>query len=189
METGTVKRIDPIAIISKYYETGSTAYMILVEHSGAVAQKSIEVARRISYGRPDIEFVEEAAMLHDIGIFMTNVPDIGCHGDKPYICHGYIGRELLEKEGLPKHALVCERHVGVGITVEDIERAGLPLPRRDMLPLTIEEKIICYADKFFSKRPDSLGKENLLEEVRNHIARYGRDKLKSFDRMSVLFNM
>lgn len=189
MEAETVNKIDPLAIISKYYEPGSTAYKILVEHSRAVAQKSLEIARRLSYGRPDIEFVAEAAMLHDIGIFMTNGPDIGCHGDKPYICHGYMGRELLEKEGLPRHALVCERHVGVGITVQDIDSGGLPLPRRDMLPLTIEEKIICYADKFFSKRPGSPGEENLLEDVRNNIARYGRDKLKSFDRMTVLFNM
>ncbi len=185
----TVNKVDPLEIISKYYETGSTAYVILIEHSRAVAQKSLEIARRLSYGRPDIEFIEEAAILHDIGIFMTHGPDIGCHGDKPYICHGYMGRELLEKEGLPRHALVCERHVGVGITVEDIDRGGLPLPRRDMMPLTLEEKIICYADKFFSKRPDATGKECPLEEVRNNIARYGRDKLKSFDRMSALFNM
>ncbi len=189
METGAVKRIDPLEIISSYYERGTTAYVILVEHSRAVAKKSLEIARRLSYGRPDIEFIEEAAMLHDIGIFMTYGPDIGCHGDKPYICHGYMGRELLEKEGLPRHALVCERHVGIGITVEDIDKGGLPLPRRDMLPLTIEEKIICYADKFFSKRPDAADKENLLEDVRSNIARYGRDKLKSFDRMSALFNM
>jgi uncharacterized protein len=183
-----VKRIDTIEIISKYYEPGSTSYMILVEHSTAVAQKSLEIAGRLGYGRPDTEFIEEAAMLHDISIFMIHEPGIGCHGDKPYICHGYLGRELLEKEGLPKHALVCERHVGVGITSDDIGRKGLPLPRRDMLPITIEEKIICYADKFFSKRPDQLGREKPLEEVRKSIAKYGPDKLKKFDKMSVLFN-
>jgi uncharacterized protein len=181
--------MDPLAIIEKYYDRSSTAYDILVTHAKGVAQKSLEIARKLDYGRPDIEFIENAAMLHDIGIFRTNEPGIGCHGDKPYICHGYLGREILEREGLPRHALVCERHVGVGITVEDIDRNGLPLPRRDMRPLTIEEKIICFADKFFSKKPDALGREVPLEEVRESIARYGPDKLKIFDKMSVLFNM
>ncbi len=184
-----MKRIDPLEIISKYFDRNSTPYIILVEHSRSVAKKSLEIAERLSYGRPDIEFIEEAAMLHDIGIFMTNGPDIGCNGDRPYICHGYLGREILEKEGLPRHALVCERHVGVGITVEDIDKGRLPLPRRDMLPLTIEEKIICYADKFFSKKPDSSGRERPIEEVRKSIVQYGVNKLKAFDKMSVIFNM
>ncbi len=180
--------MDPLRIIEKYYDSNSTSYDILVAHAEAVAKKSLQIAGRIGYGRPDIVFIEEAAMLHDIGIFMTNEPGIGCQGDKPYICHGYLGRELLEKEGLPRHGLVCERHVGVGITVEDIDRRGLPLPRRDMRPLTLEEKIICFADKFFPKKLDSLGRERPLEEVRESIARFGPDKLKIFDKMSVLFN-
>ena len=179
---------DPLIIIEKYYDRNSTAYDILVAHAKAVTGKSLEIAGRLGYGRPDTRFIEEAAMLHDIGIFRTNEPGIGCHGDKPYICHGYLGREILEREGLPRHAVVCERHVGVGITVEDIDRNGLPLPRHDMRPLTIEEKIICFADKFFSKRPDSLGRERPIDEVRKSIARYGPDKLKIFDKMFVLFN-
>jgi uncharacterized protein len=114
---------------------------------------------------------------------MTDAPNIGCHGDKPYVCHGYLGRELLEKEGLPLHALVCERHVLVGISIADIDINGLPIPRRDMLPLTLEERVICFADKFFSKKADALEKEKPLEEVKKSIARYGADKLKVFDDM------
>ena len=95
--------------------------------------------------------MEEAAMLHDIGIFLTHAPSLGCNGPHPYLKHGHLGCKLLEKEGLPKHALVCERHVGVGITRKDVLDHKLPLPAKDMLPLSLEEKIICYADKFFSK--------------------------------------
>ncbi len=69
-------------------------------------------------------------MLHDIGIFLTNAPHIGCYGDKPYICHGYLGREILDKEGLPGHAMVCERHVGAGLTVTDIETGGSSPPHQ-----------------------------------------------------------
>ena len=93
-------------------------------------------------------------MLHDIGIFMTASPKIGCFGDAPYVCHGFLGRELLDKEGLdPTFGLVAERHTGAGICLETIQRHNLPLPRRDMVPITPAEKIICCADKFFSKTP------------------------------------
>jgi len=180
-----VKRgaIDAIELISKYYEPGSLAFNLLTCHSRAVARKALEVAGGLTNPTPDRVFIEEAAMLHDIGIFLTNAPGIGCHGDKPYICHGYLGRELLEREGLPAHALVCERHVVVGISIADIDRHGLPIPRRDMLPLTLEERIICFADKFFSKKVDALAKEKPLEEVKKGIAKYGADKLEIFEDM------
>jgi uncharacterized protein len=179
--------MDAIEIIRKYYEPGSPAYEILVEHSDAVAQKAFAIARRLIHMKPDMIFIEEAAMLHDIGIFVTDQPGIGCYGDKPYICHGYLGRELLEREGLPLHALVCERHVGVGISIADIDRNKLPLPRRDMLPLSLEEQIICFADKFFSKKRDALGREKPLAEVRRNIGKYGADKIERFDEMFRIF--
>jgi uncharacterized protein len=179
--------IDPVKLIEKYYSPHSPAFDILIRHSRMVALKALDIAKRLSHLRPDFEFIEEAAMLHDIGIFMTNEPAIDCHGDRPYVCHGYLGRQLLEGEGLPGHGLVCERHVGVGISVGDIESHGLPLPKRDMLPVTLEEKIICFADKFFSKKPDALEREKDIIEVRRQILRYGRGKLSRFEEMASLF--
>lgn len=126
-------------------------------------------------------------MLHDIGIFLTNAPHIGCYGDKPYICHGYLGRELLEKEGLPGHAIVCERHVGAGLTVSDIETGKLPLPLRDMSPVTLEEKIICFADKFYSKVKDNTGNKKAILQIRKELGRYGQSKLQQFDEWLVFF--
>ena len=105
-------------------------------------------------------------MLHDIGIFMTNAPQLGCYGDKPYICHGYLGRELLEKEGFPKHAIVCETHIGVGLTIADIEKNNFPLPRRDMTPKTLEEQIVCFADNFFRKTMNR-SKKNRFQKQEN----------------------
>lgn len=180
--------MDALDIISRYYAPGSLAYNMLIAHSEMVVSKCLEIAANIRYPAPDITFLKEAAMLHDIGIFLTKAPDIGCYGDLDYICHGYLGRDLLEREGLPMHALVCERHVGVGLTIRDITDWNLPLPARDMLPVTLEEKIICYADKFYSKKPDALCSEKTLEEVREYIRRYGDDKLLRFDEMTFLFS-
>ena len=179
--------MDPIKIIKKYYDFKSKTYQLLVHHSRMVTEKALRIAKRVEHLNPDLNFIEEAAMLHDIGIFLTNEPKIGCYGDKPYVCHGYLGREILEKEGFPKHALVCERHIGIGITVEDIEEKELPLPKRDMIPLSVEEQIICFADKFFSKNSDFLLKEKPLERVRKGISKYGEEKLRQFDEWMKLF--
>lgn len=165
-------------IIEKYYEPDSKAYHFLVQHGKLVAHKALQVADRVKELNPDTAFIEEAAMLHDIGIYLTDEPDLGCFGDHPYICHGYLGRELLDKEGLPAHALVCERHVGAGITIEDIETRGLPLPKREMMPLTLEEKIICFADKFYSKSEHGLTREKSVKAILSLLSRYG-DKTAS----------
>jgi len=130
--------MDPIEIIARYYEPGSRAYNILVSHSRSVAEKAVAVAENVPHLNPDIEFIREAAMLHDIGIFKTSAAGLGCTGDAPYICHGIFGRQILESEGLFRHSLVCERHVGVGITSDEISFRNLPLPKRDMGPESIE---------------------------------------------------
>ncbi len=173
--------MNPIKIIQKYYKTDSKSYQSLVEHSKAVTKKAIEIAKRVPHLNPDLKFIEEASMLHDIGIFLTNAPEIGCFGKNPYICHGYLGREILEKEDFPRHALVCERHVGVGISIKDIEKQKLPIPKREMNPISIEEQIICFADKFFSKNEDFLSKEKNLDKIRVGLLKFGNNKVKIFD--------
>ncbi len=180
--------MDPIKTIEKYYRPDTESYRFLVQHSRMVAKKALEVADRVKHLNPDIKFIKEAAMLHDIGIFLTNAPQLGCHGNKPYICHGYLGREILEKEGYPKHAIVCETHVGVGLSIADIEKNNFPIPKRDMMPKTIEEQIICFADKFFSKDNDPL-KEKPLPKIREIIRRFGEDKLRQFDEWVKLFGI
>jgi uncharacterized protein len=144
--------VDPIFIIEKFYDPRGRTCALLVRHGLQVAAKSMAVAQRIPRLNPNLEFIREAALLHDIGIFMTCAPDLGCTGRHPYVCHGFLGREILEEMGLPAHAAVCERHVGAGLTKAEIRSQGLPLPQRDMLPESIEEQIITYADNFFSKR-------------------------------------
>ncbi len=179
--------MDPFAVINKYYVSGSRAYHFLTEHGRMVAGKAEQIARRVGYLNPDVKFIREAALLHDIGILFTTQSGIGCFGDKPYVCHGYLGRELLESEGLPVHALVCERHVGAGITRKEIEENGLPVPHRDMIPVSIEEQIICYADKFFSKDTESLHQAKPLERVRRVISLYGEEQLHRFNEWVRLF--
>lgn len=146
------KTINPVEIIEKYYDPKSKLYKILITHSIQVRDKALEIAQKHPELGADCQFIAEAAMFHDIGIFLTNAPDIECYGTHAYIEHGYLGADIIRKEGLEKHALVCERHTGLGLSLERIVKQKLPIPQREMVPISIEEKIICYADKFFSKK-------------------------------------
>jgi uncharacterized protein len=176
----------PITIIVKYYASNHPAKNILLTHSRLVRDKCLKIATQHRELNADKDYLSEAAMLHDIGIFLTDAPAIECHGTLPYISHGYLGREILEKEGLPKHGLVCERHTGTGLTAEEIIQQQLPLPRRNMVPQSIEEQIICFADTFFSKGKN-LKREKTPEEVKQTLQKYGRDKVEKFSLWCEMF--
>jgi len=178
---------NPYSIITRHYLNHPKSRETIIEHSESVAAKAVQIAENLSLSKEETLFIREAALLHDIGIFMTNAPSIGCHGEFPYICHGYLGHDLLLKEHLPAHALVCERHTGTGLTIEDIVRQNLPLPHRPMIPVSLAEQIITYSDKFFSKDPGQLGTEQALEKVRKKLRRHGEEKLRVFDQWHVRF--
>ncbi len=174
-------KIDPIRIIEKYYPPGSRAYDILMDHSRVVTEKSLDIAVRLPHLNPDLEFIQTAAMLHDIGIFLTRSESIGCYGKEPYVCHGYLGRELLDELGLPpEYGLVSERHTGAGITRENILLNNLPLPKRDMVPISIEEKIICVADKYHSKNPKFSDRKIMTAEVIEELQKINSDHAERF---------
>lgn len=177
--------VNPILIIDKYYQEDNDLKRILLVHSRSVAEKALLIAGRHPELSLDREFVFEAAMLHDIGIFQTNAPDIFCFGDRPYICHGTLGAELMRKEGYPRHALVCERHTGAGLSLQQIVEQQLPVPHREMVPVSLEEQVICFADKFYSKT--HLEREKSVEKARNSLAKYGEAGLQRFDRWCELF--
>ena len=181
--------IDCLSIIQRYYTPGNDDYRVLVLHSRQVADLAVKLGQRlVDKGEPvDLEFVEEAAMLHDIGMCRTDAPGIHCCGTEPYIRHGILGRQMLDAIGLFRHGRVCERHTGAGITAAEIIDQHLPInPPRDLLPESVEEKLVCYADKFFSKsRLDEPPKS--LERVRKSLAKFGDDSVVRFDEMATLF--
>lgn len=174
-------------IIDKYYPAGSFARSIYLPHCEAVTGLALRIARAHPELKANMEILEYGGMLHDVGIFLTDAPEIGCFGDLPYLAHGYKGRELLENEGLPQIAPICERHIGVGISIEDIKSNSLPVPLRDMKPQTLEEKIICYADKFYSKSASNLLQPKPFEKVKKSVMKYGEDKWKVFEEMMKMF--
>ena len=179
--------MDPVEIISRFFPPESKSYRILLEHGRLVAGKALAAAARVARLQPDLGFIQSAAMLHDVGIFLTDSPGIACHGTEPYIRHGVLGRDIMDSLGYPRYGLVCERHVGAGISAADIRRFRLPLPERDMLPVSIEEEIVCYADKFFSKNGGGASPEKTVAEIVENLSRYGSGPAQRFLRWVDLF--
>ncbi len=173
--------IDYMAIIDKYYAGSPELRNVLLTHSEQVRDRALQIVDAHPDWKVDRDFVAEAAMLHDIGIIYCDAPKIFCVGPHKYIEHGYLGAELLRREGLPMHALVAERHTGSGITHDQVIREELPIPIQDYLPESLAERIICYADKFYSK--SHLGEEVALSKIRSNIWKYGHDAILRWEKL------
>jgi uncharacterized protein len=156
--------MDYLSIIDKYYPADDELRRILMIHSRQVADRCLAIVAKHKELPVDVQFMEEAAMLHDIGIYRCDAPGIHCHGTEPYLRHGPIGGEILRAEGLPRHARVAERHTGTG------------LPGYE--PETLEEQIICYADKFYSK--SRLDRVLTVAETAQSLEKFGHEGVLKF---------
>jgi len=163
--------VDYQAIIDKYYPADDALRRVLLTHSRQVADRCLQIVKKHKELPVDVQFLEEAAMLHDIGIFLCDAPSIHCHGTEPYIKHGPLGADILRKEGFPRHARVAERHTGTG------------LPGFE--PETLEEQIVCYADKFYSKSsPDHV--RTVLETAQS-LEKFGAAGVEKFLQWAKIF--
>ncbi len=177
--------MDASEIIDKYYPNSSPLKNILLIHSEQVCKKALYIATK----HPEIglnkDIIRQGAMLHDIGIFLTNAPSIFCFGEAHYLMHGYLGGKLLREEGLEIYARICERHTGTGLSKDTISQMQLPIPLQDYFPETPEEQVICYADKFYSK--SHLDIEKTPEQAYNSLLKFGQDQAEKFKEWHLLF--
>jgi uncharacterized protein len=109
----------------------------VVAHCVAVSAIAVSLAGRVKASL-DRELVRQGGLFHDIGRART-------HG----IDHAVAGVEIARELGFSEQLVhIIERHIGAGITATEAVRLGLP--QKDYLPLTIEEKIVSYADNLTS---------------------------------------
>ncbi|MDR0933013.1 MAG: HDIG domain-containing protein [Victivallales bacterium] len=182
-------------IIEHFYRNDFPLRQLLLMHSGQVRDKALAILQNPACKKMKIstEIVVNGAMLHDIGILHCHAPKIHCHGVHPYIAHGVIGAEMLREYGkthkidFEPYARICERHTGSGISAAEIKAQNLQLPAQNFLPETIEEKLICLADKFYSKSGDM--QEKSLENIRRSMAKFGPLPLARFAELLRLFGM
>lgn len=181
-----VKSMNADQIINRYYPEDNELKNIYIIHANAVTSLALDFAGCHSELGLDMEFIKEAAMLHDIGIFLTNAPRIYCYGSEDYICHGYLGAELLRSLGYERHARVCERHTGTGITKQAIVDNGWNLPVKDFVPETLEEQLVCFADKFYSKTR-YLNEPRSFEQVVESMRKISDESVKKVQEWAKIF--
>ena len=172
-------------LILKYYPDDTPLRRLLLHHSEQVAQRALLICDRHPELGLNREFLREAALIHDIGIFLTDAPGIHCHGTLPYLTHGVQGAALMRKEGREDLARICERHTGTGLSAENIRQQGLPLPETDLLPETWEEQVVCYADKFYSKSHPE--RERTVEPTAKRLEKFGAEGVKKLMAWAALF--
>lgn len=206
--------MDYLALLHRYYPEDNALRRMLLHHSRQVCARALQIVERHPELGANRNLVEAGAMLHDIGIFLTDAPGIHCHGTAHYILHGSLGAQLLrnEAEQLKKEKLqeeqlkeeqlqaiqlqeelhfyealarICERHTGTGLTRQTIIERGLPDPQQDLLPETIEEQIICYADKFYSK--SHLERERTIPQTLQSLEKFGDEGVEKFRHWTELF--
>ncbi len=127
-------------------------------HSEKVADKAIQIANKLKNAQVNMNLIEIGALLHDIGRTKT-------HGFK----HALIGGKILRQRGFSeKLARICETHILGGLDIEDAKSVGLP--EKNYLPETLEEKIVCLADKLIAGRREV----TIEERFENWFRKYGR---------------
>ena len=152
--------MNALAVIDKFYPRNDELRQLLLNHSWKVATHALRCAAAHPELSVDRALVVRGSLLHDIGIFATNAP--------------FIGAQLLRTLGMEAEARICERHTGAGLTP-------------DFLPESLEEKLVCYADKFYSKsRPDQTFS---FEQIHAALLRFGADGAARFTQWHEMFSM
>ena len=151
---------EAIALHRKY---GSSEHII--KHCQTVAKVARLLAEEFQRRghQVDVKAVVAGALLHDIGRSRTQA-----------VRHGVEGASLVEKEGADREVVeIVVRHVGEGIAPEEARRLGLP--DLDYIPRTLEERIVCFADKMVDS-----------DRVRPFEEEVSRFAVKSLDVMRLL---
>ncbi len=152
----TLDRKDALELIKIVKLPGSVK-----QHSIKVANKGLEIANKITKEKVNKNLVEIGGLLHDIGRSLT-------HGFN----HGLVGGNILRERGFPeKICRICETHILGGLDKDDARVLGLP--EQNFIPLTIEEKIICLADKYII----GIKEVDIEERFENWFKKYGKTSI------------
>jgi len=142
-----------------------------ITHSVKVAEKALEIARRVGGSGIDQELVGRGGLFHDLGKCKTHEME-----------HGKVGAELGKKIGLPdKITAIMEKHIRGGLTEGEARELGLPV--KDYTLRGLEERIVIYADRLVDIIHDGIVKiateheaEARFEEILRSYPKYGKNQ-------------
>ncbi len=135
----------------------------------------------------DESLLKTGILLHDIGVYYCYDEELNPDNNKPgYINHGFIGHDIILDEGFDESvARFANTHTGIGLTKDEIVKLKINAEPKDYIPVTLEEEILCYADKFHSKYPAF----NEYDEVKAQIKKHSEDKIAVLERYREKFEI
>ncbi len=151
-----------LKILSRYgKESEWTRHCLAVANVATVISVVLEEKAGL-----DTEFIRCAALLHDIGRYVTHDP----------ILHGVEGYKLLTELNHHKEAFICASHILYGLNSREAIQWGLP--EKDFIPISFEEKLIplidfmvefdkptTLSDRFTSLRQRNIGSDYFLTKL------------------------
>lgn len=143
--------------LAKTKNIDEKSLMQLLNHVSTVKRYSMKILKTFQCNEKKIvERVKFIALFHDIG-------RLYCYpfGEYSLLLHGIISKRIM-KQYVDDETLLygLASHVGVGLRKEEIlskitekEKEEFNLEIQDYIPTTIEQKLVCFADKMvFSKK-------------------------------------
>jgi uncharacterized protein len=134
--------------------------------------------------------LEHAKIVHDAALFLAGLlaesviidrriialgailHDVGRSRAVRVVEHGIRSGEIIRENGFPEQvARIGETHIGVGITRDEAKILGLP--DRNLVPETIEERIVCYVDNLLYYIPEENRHE--LRDTEAVVERFNRE--------------
>jgi putative nucleotidyltransferase with HDIG domain len=142
------------AVIAILRQTGSPP--ALIQHVSTVCERALKMADEVAAADipVDRQVVEYGALLHDSGIpRLTGEPiQVPEWGDRARgllsdnLMHPILGFELAGEYGFPLLVRRCILCHTPGPTRAECAELGLRVPDVELLPVSMEEKIVMYAD-------------------------------------------
>lgn len=168
---------EEIVALHKKYAPSAAAFKLVFTHCQIIWELAEQLIEKSNLS-VNSELVKVGCLLHDIGVYRLYLPN-GEIDHKNYIKHGTLGYELLTEEGFSEEICrVASCHTGVGLSKQEIEEDGIPIPAADYYAETPEEKLVMYADKFHSKTTPP--KFLTPKAYENKLAEFGEVKVARF---------
>ncbi len=151
--TGRVPDDAEVEALHRRYSPSEAVLELVLTHGHVVADIALGCADRLD--EPvDRPLLRATCLLHDLGTYALYSPDGRLGNPAAYPLHALIGATLLREEGIDERVAAAVRtHVLMGLSADDIRESGFLLPQKDFRPEGLVAELLCYADRFHSKRP------------------------------------
>ena len=161
-----IPELPTIERLHRKYAPNDETFQLVYGHCQVVAEIALWCADNLTEQVDiDRDLLRAAALLHDIATYGLLGADSAY-----YTQHAILGAALLSEEGLDSQMTdIVKTHVLLGLSRQEIQEQGWHLPDRDYFPTSIEGEILCYADRFHSKRPVFNGYVNFLANLRKEL--------------------